>query len=284
MPQVLTSSDGVSLRLSELRSGGSDTLLMLHGVGRAGRTFSSLATMLPARFRIVALDFRGHGESGRAGNAYRIVDYLHDALAAIDALPGQLAVYGHSLGSLVAAAAASARPGRISAVLLEDPPSASFWAGLAETQYHPTFQAMQKWAGRVDLSVSELAAQLGNEPVKHWPDGRVMRIRDVRDAVSLRFSAACCRQLDPAVMAVILTGRWMHNFHYEQAFGGVRCPALLMRGDISRGGMLTDEDAAAMAALLHDPVRLDFPAAGHLLHWQVRSELAGFASAFLESL
>jgi pimeloyl-ACP methyl ester carboxylesterase len=55
MPQVLTSADGVSLRLSELRPGGSDTLLMLHGVGRAGRTFSSLATMLPARFRIVAL-------------------------------------------------------------------------------------------------------------------------------------------------------------------------------------------------------------------------------------
>lgn len=284
MPQVLTSADGVGLRLSELRSGGSDTLLMLHGVGRAGRTFSSLATMFPARFRIMALDFRGHGESGRAGDAYRIVDYLLDALAAIDALPGQVAVYGHSLGSLVAAAAASARRGRISAVLLEDPPSAAFWAGLADTQYHPTFQAMQKWAGRLDLSVSELAGKLGDEIVKSWPDGRVMRIRDVRDAVSLRFSAACCRQLDPAVMATILAGRWMQDFRYEDAFGGVRCPALLMRGDVSRGGMLSEEDAASLAALLHDPVRLDFPTAGHLLHWQVRSELAGLAGAFLESL
>jgi pimeloyl-ACP methyl ester carboxylesterase len=240
--------------------------------------------MFPARFRIMALDFRGHGESGRAGDAYRIVDYLLDALAAIDALPGQLAVYGHSLGSLVAAAAASARPGRISAVLLEDPPSAAFWAGLADTQYHPTFQAMQKWAGRLDLSVSELAGKLGDEIVKSWPDGRVMRIRDVRDAVSLRFSAACCRQLDPAVMATILAGRWMQDFRYEDAFGGVRCPALLMRGDVSRGGMLSEEDAASLAALLHDPVRLDFPTAGHLLHWQVRSELAGLAGAFLESL
>lgn len=284
MPQVLTSADGVGLRLSELRAGGSDTLLMLHGVGRAGRTFSSLATMLPARFRIMAIDFRGHGESGRAGDAYRIVDYLLDALAAIDALPGQLTVYGHSLGSLVAAAAASARPGRVNAVLLEDPPSAAFWAGLADTQYYPTFQAMQRWAGRLDLSVSELAAALGDEVVKSWPDGRVMRIRDVRDAVSLRFSAACCRQLDPAVMAAILAGRWMQDFRYEDAFGGVRCPALLMRGDVARGGMLSDEDAAALAALLKDPVRLDFPTAGHLLHWQVRSELAGLASAFLESL
>jgi pimeloyl-ACP methyl ester carboxylesterase len=284
MAQVLTSSDGVGLRLTELRSGGPDTLLMLHGVGRAGRTFSALATMLPARFRILALDFRGHGESGRAGAAYRIMDYLQDALAAIDALPGQVAVYGHSLGSLVAAASAAARPGRVAAVLLEDPPSATFWAGLAETQYHPTFEAMQRWAGRVDLGVAELAEKLGNEVVKSWPDGRVLRIRDVRDAVSLRFSAACCRQLDPAVMTTILEGRWMQGFSYEQSFGEVRCPALLMRGDPARGGMLSEDDATALAALLHDPVRLDFPTAGHLLHWQVRSELAGLASAFLECL
>jgi pimeloyl-ACP methyl ester carboxylesterase len=76
----------------------------------------------------------------------------------------------------------------------------------------------------------------------------------------------------------------MQDFRSEEGLGGVRCPALLMRGDVARGGMLSDEDAAALAALLHDPVRLDFPTAGHLLHWQVRSELAGLAGAFLESL
>ena len=134
--------------------------------------------------------------------------------------------------------------------------------------------SMQRWAGRVDLGVAELAEKLGNEVVKSWPDGRVLRIRDVRDAVSLRFSAACCRQLDPAVMTTILEGRWMQGFSYEQSFGEVRCPALLMRGDPARGGMLSEDDATALAALLHDPVRLDFPTAGHLLHWQVRSELA----------
>ena len=77
---------------------------------------------------------------------------------------------------------------------------------------------------------------------------------------------------------------WTLNFRLIPRAGGVRCPALLMRGDVSRGGMLSEEDAASLAALLHDPVRLDFPTAGHLLHWQVRSELAGLAGAFLESL
>jgi len=283
-PQVITTADGVGIRMFDLRTTGTDNLLMLHGVGRAGRTFSSFAMMLPQRFHVRTLDFRGHGASGRANRAYRIVDYVRDATAAIDALGEPVILYGHSLGSLVSAAAASLRPQLVRAVILEDPPSAAFWASLKETQYYPTFKAMRRWAGRSDLSVPEITASFGNEVVKSWSDGRVMRIRDVRDAVSLRFSAACCRQLDPAVMATILAGRWMQDFRYEDAFGSVRCPALLMRGDVSRGGMLLEEDAASLAALLHDPVRLDFPTAGHLLHWQVRSELAGLAGAFLESL
>jgi hypothetical protein len=60
-------------------------------------------------------------------------------------------------------------------------------------------------------------------------------------------------------MAVILAGHWMQDFHYEQAFGGVRCPALPTAVMSPRGGMLTDDDAAALTALLHDPVKLDFP-------------------------
>jgi hypothetical protein len=33
-----------------------------------------------------------------------------------------------------------------------------------------------------------------------------------------------------------------------------------------------------------DCLRIDFPTAGHLLHWQVRSDVAGHVGTFLESL
>jgi pimeloyl-ACP methyl ester carboxylesterase len=283
-PQVITTADGVGVRMFDLRTSGTDNLLMLHGVGRAGRTFSSFAMMLPERFRIRTLDFRGHGASGRAFEAYRIVDYVRDATAAIDAIGKPVVLYGHSLGSLVSAAAASLRPQLVRAVVLEDPPSSAFWAGLKETQYYPTFKAMRRWAGRSDLSIPEITASFGNEVVKSWPDGRVMRIRDVRDAVSLRFSATCARDMDPAVMDCILHDQWQIGYDYHAVFSAIRCPALLMRGDTAKGGMLPEEDAVTLSQLMSDSVRIDFPTAGHLLHWQVRSELAGQVSAFLETL
>jgi len=280
---LLTSEDGVSLHQFILRSGGADELLMLHGVGRAGRTFSSFATMLPERFRVRAIDFRGHGQSGRAGDRYRVVDYARDAVAAVEAIGRPTAVYGHSLGSLVAVAVASRIPHLVSAIILEDPPSPAFWKILESTHYYPTFQAMRLWAGRHDLPLSELAQRFGHETLKTYADGRVLRISDVRDAVSLRFTASCIRDLDPMVMQTILDGRWADDYDFHELLRSIQCPVLLMRGDVAKGGMLPEDDAESLMNLLSDGVRIDFATAGHLLHWQVRSEAAMHASAFLET-
>ncbi len=48
--------------------------------------------------------------------------------------------------------------------------------------------------------------------------------------------------------------------------------------------MLPDADAAHFLTQLQDGICLDFPTAGHLLHWQVRAEASMQVSAFLESL
>ena len=282
--EFVTSIDGVNVHLFDLKSDGSDELLMLHGVGRAGRTFSSYATMLPNRFRIRAIDFRGHGKSARAGVRYRVIDYVEDAIAALESIGKPTAVYGHSLGALVSVAVAARRPELVSAVVLEDPPSPGFWNLLATTNYFPTFQAMHHWAGRTDLPVSRVARDFGDEKLKTFPDGRILRISDVRDGVSLRFTARCLQDLDSAVMATILEGRWAEQYDIEECFRRIQCPVLMLRGDVAKGGMLSDQDAAALLALLQDGICLDFPTAGHLLHWQVRSEAAMQVSAFLESL
>jgi pimeloyl-ACP methyl ester carboxylesterase len=280
----VTTADGVAIHVFDLRSGGEQNLLMLHGVGRAGRTFSSFATMLPNRFRVQALDFRGHGKSERAGDRYRIVDYVKDAIATIEAIGRPVVLYGHSLGALVATATAGHRPHLVSAVVLEDPPSPNYWHQLQTTNYYPTFQAMNRWAGRPGASVADIACGFGDEVLKTFSDGRVLRIRDVRDQVSVRFTARCLVDLDPAVMANILNGRWPEQFELEQLFRAIQCPVLVMRGDVTKGGMLPEPDAVALMELLQDGLRLDFPNAGHLLHWQVRSEAAMQVSAFLESL
>jgi pimeloyl-ACP methyl ester carboxylesterase len=268
----------------DLRPGGSETLLMLHGVGRAGRTFSSYATLFPNRFSIRAIDFRGHGQSGRAGDRYRVVDYVEDAIAAAEAIGKPFVVYGHSLGALVSIALAASRPKLVSAVILEDPPSPGYWHQLQTTNYFPTFQAMHRWAGRKDLSVADISAEFGNEPLKTFSDGRILKISDVRDGVSLRFTARCLHDLDPAVMEAILEGQWPKNYDIEACLRDIQCPLLILRGDVAKGGMLPDTDAVHLMKQVKDGICVDFPTAGHLLHWQVRAEASMQVSAFLESL
>jgi len=282
--EQVISSDGVSIHMFDLKSGGSDEMVMFHGVGRAGRTFSSYATMFPNRFRVRAIDFRGHGKSGRAGDRYRVVDYVNDAIAALEAVGRPSIIYGHSLGALVSSAVASRRPDLVSGVVLEDPPSPAYWHQLESTHYYPTFQAMRKWAGKKDVPVADVARGFGDERLKTFSDGRVLRIRDVRDGVSLRFTASCVQDLDPAVMENILNGRWPEAFELSEFFATIQCPVLIMRGDVTKGGMLPEQDAEALLNLLRDGTCIEFPAAGHLLHWQVRSEAAMQVSAFLESM
>jgi pimeloyl-ACP methyl ester carboxylesterase len=278
------SVDGVRIHMFDIRPGGSDTLLMLHGVGRAGRTFSSYASLFPHRFSVRTMDFRGHGQSGRAGDRYRVVDYIEDAIAAAEAIGKPFVVYGHSLGALVSIALAARRPKLVSAVVLEDPPSPGFWYQLQATNYFPTFQAMHRWAGRRDLSVAEVSTGFGNEPLKTFSDGRILKISDVRDGVSLRFTARCLMDLDSAVMEAILEGRWPEKYDIEACLRDIQCPVLILRGDVAKGGMLPDNDATHFLKLVRDGICVDFPTAGHLLHWQVRAEASMQVSAFLESL
>jgi pimeloyl-ACP methyl ester carboxylesterase len=143
---------------------------------------------------------------------------------------------------------------------------------------------MHRWAGRKDLSVADISAEFGNEPLKTFSDGRILKISDVRDGVSLRFTARCLHDLDPAVMEAILEGQWPKNYDIEACLRDIQCPLLILRGDVAKGGMLPDTDAVHLMKQVKDGICVDFPTAGHLLHWQVRAEASMQVSAFLESL
>jgi pimeloyl-ACP methyl ester carboxylesterase len=265
-------------------------LLFLHGVTRRWQDFLPLVPGLAPRWTIHALDFRGHGKSSRAPGRYLVCDYVGDAVAAIDALAGEpLVLYGHSLGAMVAAVAAGARPDRVRGVVLEDPPFDTLGSRIGATPFHAFFAGVEGVLRSGIETVEAIAARLAEirTPALN-ADGSLgpatVRLGDVRDPTALRFSARCLLDVDPEVLAPIVAGRWLDGYRREAILRGIECPALLLQGDTAAGGMLPDADAAEALGRLRRGALVKLPRTGHLLHWLETPAVLRLATGFLESL
>lgn len=91
-------------------------LLALHGWLDNAGSFATLAPLLAARYRVIALDLPGHGHSDHlpAGVSYHYLDQVRavlDVLAALE-LP-RCHLLGHSLGAGIASLIAAAAPARV---------------------------------------------------------------------------------------------------------------------------------------------------------------------------
>ncbi|GAB2790260.1 alpha/beta fold hydrolase [Amycolatopsis magusensis] len=111
-------------RLSYLDFGGPGRpLLALHGHLYEGQTWAELARALAPRWRVIAPDQRGHGDSDRTPT-YTREDYVADAIALLDHLEiEQTVTLGHSGGGITAFQIAARHPRRVSAIVnVEGPP------------------------------------------------------------------------------------------------------------------------------------------------------------------
>ena len=109
MPTI-TTADEVSIAYSVTGSG--PPVVLVHGITESRHTWDPLLSDLATDHTVVAVDLRGHGESGLAA------DYGAEAMAAdvaavvaAERLDAPLVV-GHSLGGIVATALAGAHPCR----------------------------------------------------------------------------------------------------------------------------------------------------------------------------
>jgi pimeloyl-ACP methyl ester carboxylesterase len=258
-------------------------LLLLHGATRRWQDFAPLLPALACRWQVHALDLRGHGRSGRAPGRYFVADHVRDVSGFVRTqLTQPVVVYGHSLGGLVALALAAEMPERVRGVVLEEPPGPSFVCGIGQTSYQAVFSGMRDLAGP-GRDVPAVARALADLRLP-WPGVGTVRLGDLRDATSLRFSARCLQDLDPDALTPLLEGRWLEGYDPEAVCRGVRCPALLLRADEARGGMLPRDDAVRLAGLMADCTLIDLPGAGHLLHWLETATVLRLVVGFLESL
>ncbi len=117
MAQRLALADH-ALRLDAAGSGPPD-FLCIHGLVDGLEIWERMAAPLAQRGRVVRYDQRGHGASTAPPGPCRRSDLADDAVAVLDALGIERAVWvGHSLGGVVAMTAALDHPERVAGLIL----------------------------------------------------------------------------------------------------------------------------------------------------------------------
>jgi pimeloyl-ACP methyl ester carboxylesterase len=111
------------LRFHFLDSGGDKpVLLFLHGTGLHASVWTPYARRFADRYRFVALDQRGHGETDKPPTGYRWEAFGADLAGFLDVLDlDEVSAVGHSKGATAIAAAAACGTRRLRRAVLIEP-------------------------------------------------------------------------------------------------------------------------------------------------------------------
>jgi pimeloyl-ACP methyl ester carboxylesterase len=125
-----------SLPIGYRDAGSGATVVLLHGISSGAASWAGLAALLAQRYRLIAWDAPGYGNSDALPKAEpRATDYaaaLHDLVESLGLESFYLV--GHSLGAMMGSAYAATYPGRVRGLLLADPAQGYAMAAAAERE------------------------------------------------------------------------------------------------------------------------------------------------------
>lgn len=253
---------------------GAPGVLLLHGLmGRASH-WASTARLLSARHRVIGLDQRGHGCSGKpADGPYTREAYVADAEAAIEQLGLAPAVLiGHSMGALTAWQLAARRPDLVRALVICDMRASALgersqreWKEWFATWPLPfaTLADVRKWFGEDDP----------------WLE-RPYPSRGDFYAEVMSVTADGWRPVFSPRQMLAARETWVYDAHWEE-LALVECPALVVRGV---DGELGRAEAQEMVRVLPRGEYAEIPDAGHYVHYDQPDALCAALEPFLQEI
>jgi pimeloyl-ACP methyl ester carboxylesterase len=111
--------DGETLAYVPLGNPAGQPVVLIHGYTDSARDWVPLVPYLAGSLRLILVDIRGHGRSGKPECCYTRLDFAYDIKLLLDALGVRQAdIVGHSLGSIIAQTFAEYWPERTRRVIL----------------------------------------------------------------------------------------------------------------------------------------------------------------------
>jgi len=240
--------DGVRLHYWEWE-GGEPTLLLVHGFTANGRMFDPWAESLAPRYKLIAPDLRGRGDSDKPKGPYGAEVHAKDMDLLLTALKIDRVVYiGASMGANIGLTFAVNYPGRIMKLVLGDAGGQGDEAQVAEL-----LKSIQASIARVGVIYPSKDAywdfwkgnpffqQMWDKHTESYleadvevlPDGRA-RSKTSKEAIEQEMAAA---STSPA---------------FEDLYPKVKCPTLLLRAPC---GIFGERDMVLMPEVADRIVR-----------------------------
>jgi pimeloyl-ACP methyl ester carboxylesterase len=120
MRGVVTSRDGIPLAF-EAHGAGAPAVVLVHGWSCDRSYWNGQVGPLAARYRTVAVDLAGHGESGSGRRAWTMAAFGEDVVVVVEQLgAGQVVLVGHSMGGDVIVEAALRLGDRVAGLVWAD--------------------------------------------------------------------------------------------------------------------------------------------------------------------
>lgn len=273
-------ANGLRHHLVEAVGDAARTVVLLHGYLDLARTFDRVIEAVAAQgYRVLAPDFRGHGDTDRAppGSYYHFMDYLADLEAILDALGlARVHLVGHSMGGGVATRYAGTRPARVrSLALLEGVGMPAMPADVAPDRTAAWLDGIAKLRGRAPRRMATLDDVVERMRPSHPAvDADTLR-RVAEQSVRAHPDGGYVFRFDPLHQT---TSPMRYDAEAAEAFiPRIACPVLHVDGgDISQW-----EELASRARRYPNAAHVSIPGAGHMLHWTNPVETARALTDFL---
>jgi pimeloyl-ACP methyl ester carboxylesterase len=213
--------NGLRLHYLEWGAASKPAMILLHGIARHAHTFDHIAPDFARDYHVLAVDMRGHGDSGWSPEgAYLVEDYVKD----IEGLVRQLGIrrmtlHGNSTGGRVVQVFAGMHPDLVERLIVEDV-GPERPQDIADSFARQVRQDADGWASEDEL-VKQLVARSQRTPeplirtyahfgTKRRDDGRLVWKRDPN-----------------LVKGFVVTELWEH-------IGKITSPTLYVIGGASR--------------------------------------------------
>jgi len=250
--------DGLQLHYRDYGGANLPALLFMHGLTGNAYCFDHVAPEFVGIRHVLALDFRGHGESDwHANGDYAFQRHVSDSLAFLAALEiRKVSLVGNSLGGAVAMVIAAIRPDLVERLVLNDigpeinaaaPKDGANPPNHIEMEFRNITEALECY-------------KLSYPPVRNLPEFIAAEL--VRNSTRTGQNGLLRWKTDPRVQAIApSSGTSTSSPGMWPLFDAVKAPILVIRGGESDA--LSSSTVARMVSRRSGITAVEVPGVGH---------------------